>query len=629
MTPAVRWSRERWVLAAALSTIAAQLAYRAWAVYGGWFHIDDFNFISWMFHDGLAPSVAARSYWGHVMPAAMYLTWLNQVIAPWDFWLPATEMLLLQLLGSLGLLHLLRTMFGLRPGILPPLALFLASVIPLEGSIWWAAAINLLPLQIALFFGLAAHLDYLRTGRLSKALLANLWILGGVVFNEKTALVYGVLGIVTLCYFATGRSPLARIRSALHGRWTGFALYAGTGAAYVAVYVLVGRGFSSADRKGYPVLDTISRMVYDTLIPGLMGGPVRWWRIPDGPFSFALPGDALALLAAALLAVLIWEIRRHRTRALRGLWIPLYFLAIDVALTLVTRASVSSALIGLDYRYQGELAAAAAIGLACMTMPIVGAAESSQRRSESEFLDHPRRIAVATIAMVAVAVWSTWGYVTYWHSDDRARQWFATLEPQLRAATTPIPMIDAVVPDFVTNGARYPENLQSRVLAGESSLAFTEIATDRINMIDDTGQIVAAAIPRTREARTGPHGKCGWKVESVPVAIALDGPVAYGGWWVRIGYLSSGDSAVRVSAGDVVRDTTIRAGVHALYVKAGPQFESVTVSGLDDGVTLCSNDVSVGRPVPSTALEEALEEEQTDPTTDPSSDPSTDTEQAE
>lgn len=597
-------ARERRVLVAALALIAAHLAYRAWATYGGWFHIDDFNFISRMFHDGLSPAVAARSYYGHVMPAAMYLSWINQAVAPWHFWLPATELVALQLLCDLGMLYLLRALFGLRPGILPPLALFLASVISLEASIWWAAAINLLPLQVALFFGLAAHVTYLRTGRLRHAVGANAWILAGIAFNEKTALVYGVLGIATLCWFATGRSPVRRVRTAVAGRLPALALYVVSGAAYVVLYLSVGRDFRASKPVSYPVVDTVDRMFFDTYVPGLLGGPARWWRVPSQPFSFAQPGDGLALLALVLLAVLLWEIRKHRRRALRALWIPAYFLVIDMVLVLVTRASVAGPLVGLDYRFQGELAAASAIALAAMTMPVLGAAEPSAPRSESEFLDHPRRVGVATAAMVLLAAWSTWSYMDYWHADTGAERWFGRLVPQLRAASSPIPTVDRVVPYFVTNGVRYPENLMSRVLAGEDTLAFTRVATDRLAIVADDGQIEPVVVPPVRAGRNGPHGRCGWKVEEAPVTIPLDGPVAFGGWWVRIGYLSSGDSPVRVSAGSVTRDTTVRAGVHALYFEGGPQFDSVTIGGLLDGVTLCTDDVTVGRAAPVSALQE-------------------------
>jgi hypothetical protein len=94
--------------------------------------------------------------------------------------------------------------------------------------------------------------------------------------------------------------------------------------------------------------------------------------------------------------------------------------------------------------------------------------------------------------------------------------------------------------------------------------------------------------------------------------VPLDGPVAYGGWWVRIGYLSSGDSPVSVTVGDATRSTTVRAGVHALYLAGGGRFDRVIIGGLAGGVTLCTDDVTVGRPVPATELDRQRDEDQDD-----------------
>ena len=132
----------------------------------------------------------------------------------------------------------------------------------------------------------------------------------------------------------------------------------------------------------------------------------------------------------------------------------------------------------------------------------------------------------------------------------------------------------------------------------------TDVATDHLSVIDDQGRIQPVAVTPVREGEDGPDGRCGWRVQQAPVTIPLDGPVAFDGWWVRIGYLSSGDSPVRVTAGSAVHDTTVRAGVHALYVAGGPRFDSVTIEGLVDGVTLCTDDVTVGRAVPATEQED-------------------------
>jgi hypothetical protein len=82
------------------------------------------------------------------------------------------------------------------------------------------------------------------------------------------------------------------------------------------------------------------------------------------------------------------------------------------------------------------------------------------------------------------------------------------------------------------------------------------------------------------------------------VTVPINGPVAYGGLWVRIGYLSSDSSPVVVTAGEASYSTVIQPGVHALFFRAGDRFEAISISGLADGVALCTDDVIVGRVEP-------------------------------
>ena len=129
---------------------------------------------------------------------------------------------------------------------------------------------------------------------------------------------------------------------------------------------------------------------------------------------------------------------------------------------------------------------------------------------------------------------------------------------------------------------------------------FVDVATDHLDIVDHRGDVVPVVVPDTRRGRPGPKPGCGYRVQSSPVTVRLDGPVVYGGWWVRIGYIASGGSPVTVTAGDASYDTTIEPGLHALYVRGGHQFDRVEISGLTKGVSLCTDDVTVGRPVPRT-----------------------------
>ena len=63
-------------------------------------------------------------------------------------------------------------------------------MISLPAFIWWAAGINQLPFQIALFFGLHSHVTYLRTKQVRYVVATLAWTLFGLLFYEKTLLVY-------------------------------------------------------------------------------------------------------------------------------------------------------------------------------------------------------------------------------------------------------------------------------------------------------------------------------------------------------------------------------------------------------------------------------------------------------
>jgi hypothetical protein len=69
---------------------------------------------------------------------------------------------------------------------------------------------------------------------------------------------------------------------------------------------------------------------------------------------------------------------------------------------------------------------------------------------------------------------------------------------------------------------------------------------------------------------------------------------------VKIGYIASADSAIRVSAGGLTQETSVTHGLHYLYFQAGTRtFDSIRLGDLVGEATLCTNDITVGRPVPA------------------------------
>jgi hypothetical protein len=132
-------------------------------------------------------------------------------------------------------------------------------------------------------------------------------------------------------------------------------------------------------------------------------------------------------------------------------------------------------------------------------------------------------------------------------------------------------------------------------------LRFTR-ATDALKVIDDTGRLRPAVIPSTRSSAPGPRPGCGYAVKGRPTTIPFDGPVIGGGWWTRIGYIASGDGALRVTLGKTVFEEPIHRGLHNLFVQADGPFRAITLQVLTPGVGLCTDDIKLGLPV---ALEPA------------------------
>jgi len=593
-----RWERLRRdrVIQAAVVIVVGQLAFRAWITYGTWFFGDDFNFMSRMVNDG--PGAAFRQYAGHLMPAGMYLTWLADLIAPFDFRTYATMLLGMQALADIGLVVLLVRLFGSRPGILPPLAIYLFSVISVPEAIWWAAGVNQLPMQVVLFWGVASHVTYLRTGRFRSAVAAAAWVVAGLAFYEKTLLVLGAFAIVGIAWFGCG-SLRARLRTLLTERRAGVLLYVGVGLAYLALYIPVGLTFSPRRAGNDELPQVATNVVTHGYLPGILGGPLRWDHVDQ--WSLPAPGAPGLLLALIAFVLVVRELARSRRRGLRALWLPGFFLACDIVLVSAGRASFVGALISLDYRYQGELAAVTAVALACATMPILGATEPVTTSRPSRLLDRPKRVSALVVLVSLLGVVSSLQYVHHWDTTTEARPYFRTLFADLDEQEQPVPVVDATVPTSVMLGWSYPDNLLSHLLQHyPDRIAFPDVATDHLNAVDHHGNVVPAIVPDNRRGRPGPRKSCGYRVDTRPVTVRLDGAVAFGGWWVRIGYIASGPSPVRVTTGDASYPATIEPGLHALYVRGGGTFDRVHISGLTEGVSLCTDDVTVGRPVPRT-----------------------------
>lgn len=590
--------RTQRVAQVAVAMIVLQLAFRAWTTSQSWFTMDDFAFLSRTMNDGISMSVLFEAYAGHVMPAAMLLSWLSTVIAPYNFVTIIVMMVVLQLVANVGLLVLLVRWFGLRPGILPPLALYLFSVISFPSSVWWASGVNQIPLQAVLFWALVSHVNYLRSGRSRDVWITLAWLVAGLLFFEKTILVVGAIAIVSMSYFATG-GLLKRMQTMWDRYRLAVVVYAVLCIVYLLEYYNSALNFEPGKVGNGDLPNVLTNMVFHDYIPALVGGPWKWVGEEQG----LLPdtGALAIVVSSGLVAYIVREIARCRSNSLRAWFLPVFFLACNILLVVAGRSSFVGPTIALEYRYQGELAAVTAVALACAIMPIRGALERVEVRDTSSLLDRPRRVAAVTVVAALTATIGCVQYIDHWHDNMVSKPYFDNLFAGL-PSTQLAPMIDNQVPNKIMWGLSYPLNLQSYLLrpyVDDGSARFTTATLDRLRTTDDDGNVVDAKLPAVRRARDAGPGQCGYLIRTTPRTITLDGPAAYGGWWVRIGYIADKPTRGSFSVGDNTYDLDLPAGLHAVYLDAGDAvFDKVTASIDDPDVTLCTDDVTVGRPEP-------------------------------
>src|SRR5579859_4977443 len=239
----VRWIQHHQVLVAGLVLVAADLVWRAQILSHLFFRQDDFETLDLAFRSSLNVHYLTFIGSGDLMMGQRLLALMLSRVALYDWALASAIILVLFGASALAGLRLLRTMFGEHPAILLALALYLLSPLTVPAFGWWSSAVEEVPLQLAIFTALNAHVLYLR-GRQKRHLAAAIgWVAFGLFFYEKGLVLPPLLFAVTAAYFAGGRFFLSGARLALSRYRTAWLSYA---ALLVGYSILLATSLGSA-----------------------------------------------------------------------------------------------------------------------------------------------------------------------------------------------------------------------------------------------------------------------------------------------------------------------------------------------------------------------------------------------
>jgi hypothetical protein len=609
-----------WLVAAAL--VAVQTIVRGWIAYRGSFYLDDLAFTG---RAATMPLVSAKylftAYNNHFMPGSFAWVWVLTRLAPLSYPVVATVDIALQIVLDVVIYRLFRALFGPRRALLIPYALVLFTPLTLPAFLWWAAALNQLPQQLAIATALLCQVRYLRTGKVRTGIYGAVALAGGLLFSEKTLLLAPLVIAFTALFFGAPPADVkhgvrARLRAALVPHWRVWAAYLVIAIPYAVYYVLAIPSPVHQHMTGADVFALAGSAFGHAIAPGLVGGPWRWQPI-GWAGAVAAPGPAgtviavVIVAAAAVASVLLFR------RAWLGWLIAAGYAVLVVALLAFSRATVVGAAIGNEMRYVTDVALVGVLGATLAFLPLAPgawlAAEPRQlqvRPAVRQRLTDDARLllrslsapvigGVVVAALVISCLVSTFRYAPTWTANP-TKPYLANARADLTAAPSVI-IANQPVPAQIAWPPLFPYNTAANVLAPLiTTQHFLQVgeSTDQLYAVDGDGHLRIAAIDAVATARPGPVAGCGWLVRDAPVTVRLTRRVLPWTWTVRIGYIANVASSTTIRAGLQTFAVAVHPGVNAIYLQVTGAVDHLDFGALPAGASLCTNDVEVGTPAP-------------------------------
>jgi hypothetical protein len=576
---------------AALVVAGVPFLVHAWATLNGYFGQDDFILTYRAAH--AAPydlGFLFQDYSGHLQPGAFLLTWIVTAVAPLNHTVAVLPLLAVHAVTLWLCWRVLTRLFGRQWAILPPFAIFAASPVILFPTLWWAYAMQLFPLLLAMFAALHAHLRYLDGGRPRHAVQAAAWTLAGLAFYEKAALIPALLFGVTV--LLAPRTELAPIIWALRRhRWVWL-----THAVLVAGYALLYLNLTAGQASGDPVtsrtiVEFAGRSIVDTLLPGMFGGP---FTEGGGGATWVTPPPVVRMVALlAAIAVVVLSAVRSRRRALLPWLFLAGYLAVDLTLVVATRLGVVGAAVATDPRY---LADVVPVAILCAAFAFLPAKEPAKEPAEETADGRAVPLVPAAITILVVAG-ATVSFLNVAPALQfrQARDYVTTARTAL-ADRPGMVLFDGQVPSEIMIDWFIDDAVTSRVVGLVPEHPRFDRPAEEMYELDDSGT------PRQIEGLTtsvtalkGPVKDCGYLVEDGIVRIPLHRTVP-GRQIVRIGYYTADPGPGTVRAGGVSYQVRFTNGLHVVNVVATGPVAEIEVSRSLDIAPLCVTNVEVGTP---------------------------------
>ncbi len=616
LRPAFRWlDRRRPVLLVAVVMIVAQVAWRAQFLSQMYFYRQDFFDLDFAVTSPFNWHYLTYVGTGHVMLGERAIIWVLARISLYN-WTLASAVSLLFLAGAgFAAFLVLRTLFGERPAILAPLAIYLLTPLGMAALGWWTVALESVPLQLALFMALNSHVHYVRTRRTRHLLAASGWVLFAMLAFEKGLVVPVLLFAVTSAFLCGGGSWLSGMRRALMACWRAWAVYAVAFIAYLVV--LINALPTSTSQPQVPnssaVLTFGWGLLKDSLLPGAIGGPWGWWSLPGHAYALAAPPAALVWIALVLAVTVVMGTILRRGISWRA-WVTFaaWVLLADMLPIVIARLNWYPVLLALDTRYVADAMPVLIICLGLAFLPVAGrpdATTSGERSAASaRVAGQPRRAGLERAWRVTTSgvfgiliVGSIWSAASYQSSTtgQPAASYIARVQRAVAGAPRGTVVLDSPVPDQVKDAGNGAHAVAGAVTPGKLRWISDPRGTiDGLRMFGLDGKLHPVWVYGASTGRPPAPHAC-WPQRHDRIVMNFWHKSPYLTTVLRIGYIweSPLPGVIAVTYGSTTQELTVRHGLHSAYLPVSGPAARITVSGLA-GSKICIGDAEAGAALP-------------------------------
>ena len=606
---AARVARKHGVILAGIGLIIAQLAWKAAVLSHFFFWQDDFVYFDRALDHDLTWQYLMKVEGGHLDPGPFAVSWFMARISLYN-WTLVSVVLLVVLAGAcLALLRLLRTLFGNRPAILIPLVVYLLSPLTVPALVWWSSAIESLPLQLATFMAVDAHVRYLRGRRPKHFIIASAWMLAGMAFFEKGIVLPFLLFALTSAFFVEGRWVSAA-RAAAIRYWKAWLLYGAVLAGYASVLaVQLSAPGATPGQRGSPqdVSGFVNGLFKNTFVPGAWGGPWQWFPNPTKIEAFATPPTVLTWLsllgAAAVVLASTWRrIYAWRAWAILAGWLALA----DMLPVILGRATLSNgtflAFLGLDTHYVADAVPILAICLGLAFWPVAG--QPDRRRMPAARTVTGQVVPVATGVALGVflfgSIWSVQAYVTG-TTTQPGRAVIANARQALAAVPRGTVVVNQLASSYLMAAILlgpygYDDQVFGKMAPGRIRWAAQPAGTIAdLKVLGPDGRLwPAAAVGVASQPVPANRGCWPLKGENIPVPLRTVARVTNGPWTLRMSYASATAQQVYVYFGGRLAPLALKQGLNTAYLAVQGSGNEAVVTAPGGMAKLCVGNIEVG-----------------------------------